>query len=107
MSSQSSTSATPAAIGLKLDCANSSRPVWLVKVPKYLAQAFESATVEDVGQLSIAKDKSSGKVEIKLKVKDSVLVHDKSIPTTYEVPLTPFTAQKMAVMAKIGDPGID
>ncbi|OWA49994.1 putative General transcription factor IIF subunit 2 [Hypsibius exemplaris] len=106
-SSQSTAPAAPATAAVaiesqKLECSNSSRPVWLVKVPKYLAQAFEKATQEDVGQLSITK--AAGKVEIKMKVKRSILPDD-TIPTSYDVPLTIFASQKMAVMAKTGDSG--
>jgi TFIIF, beta subunit N-terminus len=98
-SSQAAATASVAIEAQKLDCTYSSRPVWLVKVPKYLATAFESATVEDVGQLSITK--TSTKLEIKLKVNELIL-GDKDLPTTYDVPLVPFTSQKMAIMAQTG-----
>ncbi|GAV06080.1 hypothetical protein RvY_16115 [Ramazzottius varieornatus] len=102
MAQQPTLSATPStqeAPGQKLDCSNSTRPVWLIKVPKYLGVAFEKAAREDIGQLSIAKDAADpSKLSIVLKIKEGAL--EKDVPLEYEVPLVQFTSQKMAVLVK-------
>lgn len=91
-------SAVPAPVGTqKLDCTLATQQVWLVKVPKYLAASWESSEEETMGEVKITRHGPLDKLEIKLRIKDSLKVSDVS---EYDINLTPFSCMKMAVIAE-------
>ncbi|XP_055329502.1 general transcription factor IIF subunit 2-like [Paramacrobiotus metropolitanus] len=80
-----------------LDATNSGRPLWLVKVPKYLSQAWENSTEENVATIFISRD--AGK-NLNVKMKSKPCATNDKIPSEYEICLRPITDQKMAVMSQ-------
>ncbi|KAH8292674.1 hypothetical protein KR018_008057, partial [Drosophila ironensis] len=67
-----------------LDLSNAGRGVWLVKVPKYIAQKWEKAPSDmDVGKLRISKTPGQ-KAQVSLSLTPSVLALDpEKIPTEH------------------------
>jgi len=61
---------------IDLDCANASRGVWLVKVPKYISQRWEMQNpMTEVGRLKI-KTEPDGKLNIFFNLSDEIVKTD-------------------------------
>ncbi|XP_055346926.1 general transcription factor IIF subunit 2-like [Paramacrobiotus metropolitanus] len=80
-----------------LDCSSSSKPIWLVKVPKYLSSIWEQSDGEAVGQCEIREARQSdgvADVEVRLTMQKKP---GQSAPVEYEMLLKP-TPMKMAIL---------
>lgn len=88
-----------------LDSTNSGRQLWLVKVPKYLSQAWENSKDDTVAKITISKGADKN-LNIKMKINASVDTSE--IPSEYDICLRPLTDQKMAVISKsfVGSPAL-
>ncbi|KAK7576154.1 hypothetical protein V9T40_012440 [Parthenolecanium corni] len=88
----------------ELDVNNSSRGIWLVKVPKYIASKWEKAPSSiEVGKLKINRN-ASQKVQVSLTLSESMLCMDtdnqESIPRNHKLDVTPVTRQVLGVFSQ-------
>ncbi|KAI8046771.1 general transcription factor IIF subunit 2 [Drosophila gunungcola] len=84
-----------------LDLSNAGRGVWLVKVPKYIAQKWEKApTNMDVGKLRINKTPGQ-KAQVSLSLTPAVLAldPDEKIPTEHVLDVSQVTKQTLGVFS--------
>ncbi|KAH8267651.1 hypothetical protein KR018_012377 [Drosophila ironensis] len=84
-----------------LDLSNAGRGVWLVKVPKYIAQKWEKAPSNmDVGKLRISKTPGQ-KAQVSLSLTPSVLAldPDEKIPTEHVLDVSQVTKQTLGVFS--------
>jgi len=70
-----------------LDLSNASRGVWLVKVPKYIAERWESGGAKDVGKLKIVR-KANMKPQVSFSMSEAL---------TVAMPNNPDVEQKTAI----------
>lgn len=110
MSSREETSSAAAAgakpgslpsIDKELDLSNAGRGVWLVKVPKYIANKWEKApgTIE-VGKLKISKQHGQ-KAQVSLTLSDAVINLDpqERIPREHRLDVSVVTKQTLGVFS--------
>ncbi|KAH8308567.1 hypothetical protein KR018_005874 [Drosophila ironensis] len=85
-----------------LDLSNAGRGVWLVKVPKYIAQKWEKAPSDmDVGKLRISKTPGQ-KAQVSLSLTPSVLALDpEKIPTEHVLEISQVTNQTLGVFSQM------
>ncbi|KAH8247600.1 hypothetical protein KR038_006813 [Drosophila bunnanda] len=84
-----------------LDLSNAGRGVWLVKVPKYIAQKWEKAPSNmDVGKLRISKTPGQ-KAQVSLSLTPAVLAldPDEKIPTEHVLDVSQVTKQTLGVFS--------
>ncbi|KAH8335653.1 hypothetical protein KR074_008102 [Drosophila pseudoananassae] len=84
-----------------LDLSNAGRGVWLVKVPKYIAQKWEKAPSNmDVGKLRISKTPGQ-KAQVSLSLTPAVLALDpeEKIPTEHVLDVSQVTKQTLGVFS--------
>uniref|UniRef100_A0A1A9V0C3 General transcription factor IIF subunit 2 n=3 Tax=Glossina TaxID=44049 RepID=A0A1A9V0C3_GLOAU len=85
----------------ELDLSNAGRGVWLVKVPKYIAQKWEKAPSNmDVGKLRISKTPGQ-KAQVSLTLTQAVvkLDPDAEIPTEHILDVSVVTKQTLGVFS--------
>lgn len=90
----------------ELDLSNAGRGVWLVKVPKYIAQKWEKAPSNmDVGKLRISKTPGQ-KAQVSLSLTQAVvkLDPDEEIPTEHILDVSVVTKQTLGVFSHVGPP---
>jgi len=91
-----------------VDCANASRGVWLVKVPKYIANIWDKAApLSEAGRISIMKG-VAGKTEIKFRV-SNVPPEDK-LPVDHQFLISNIQNQSLAVYSQpkaVNEDGVD
>ncbi|KAH8359733.1 hypothetical protein KR093_008619 [Drosophila rubida] len=88
-------------IDKELDLSNAGRGVWLVKVPKYIAQKWEKAPSNmDVGKLRISKTPGQ-KAQVSLSLTPAVLAldPDEKIPTEHVLDVSQVTKQTLGVFS--------
>ncbi|KAK7486275.1 hypothetical protein BaRGS_00022445 [Batillaria attramentaria] len=89
-----------------VDVTAAGRGVWLVKVPKYLAERWEDAEGTDVGVMRITRSKGSGqKPDVIFTSSDSVMANSKAksvsvIPRQHKFALTGVGNQNLTVFSK-------
>lgn len=88
-------------IDKELDLSNAGRGVWLVKVPKYIANKWEkvSSSVE-VGKLRITKHQGQ-RAQVSLTLSDAVINLDpeEKIPTDHRLDVSVVTKQTLGVFS--------
>lgn len=88
-------------IDKELDLSNAGRGVWLVKVPKYIANKWEKApgTIE-VGKLKISKSHGQ-KAQVSLTLSDAVINLDphERIPREHRLDVSVVTKQTLGVFS--------
>ncbi|XP_005185927.1 general transcription factor IIF subunit 2 [Musca domestica] len=85
----------------ELDLSNAGRGVWLVKVPKYIAQKWEKAPSNmDVGKLRISKTPGQ-KAQVSLSLSQAVVKLDpqEEIPTEHILDVSVVTKQTLGVFS--------
>ncbi|XP_075145958.1 transcription factor TFIIFbeta [Haematobia irritans] len=85
----------------ELDLSNAGRGVWLVKVPKYIAQKWEKAPSNmDVGKLRISKTPGQ-KAQVSLSLSQAIvkLDPDEEIPTEHILDVSVVTKQTLGVFS--------
>jgi len=91
-----------------VDCANASRGVWLVKVPKYIAERWDKAApMSEAGRISIMKG-SAGKTEIKLRL--SNVTNEDKLPADHRFIISNIHNQSLAVYSQpkaVNEDGVD
>lgn len=90
-------------IDRELDLSNAGRGVWLVKVPKYIAQKWEKAPSQmDVGKLRIEKI-AGQKAVVSLSLSNEVvnLEPDVKIPTEHKLDVSVVTKQTLGVFSHV------
>lgn len=88
----------------ELDLSNAGRGVWLVKVPKYIAQKWEKAPSNmDVGKLRISKTPGQ-KAQVSLSLTAAVVNLDpeEKIPTEHILDVSVVTKQTLGVFSHMG-----
>lgn len=91
----------PKLIDKELDLSNAGRGVWLVKVPKYIANKWEKAPGNiDVGKLRISKIPGQ-KAQVSLSLTDAVMNLDPSekIPKEHRLDVSVVTKQTLGVFS--------
>ncbi|XP_046393366.1 general transcription factor IIF subunit 2 [Ischnura elegans] len=88
-----------------LDLSNSSRGVWLVKVPKYIANKWEKAPGNiDVGKLKITKPPGQ-KAQVSLTLSESVLCmkepNEETIPKEHRLDVSTVTRLSLGVFSHV------
>ncbi|XP_011642249.1 general transcription factor IIF subunit 2 isoform X1 [Pogonomyrmex barbatus] len=89
----------------ELDLSNAGRGVWLVKVPKYIANKWEKAPGNiEVGKLKITKHPGQ-KAEVSLKLSEAVLAlkepGEGEIPKQHRLDVTTVTRQMLGVFSHV------
>ncbi|CAD1477577.1 unnamed protein product [Heterotrigona itama] len=89
----------------ELDLSNAGRGVWLVKVPKYIANKWEKAPGNiEVGKLKITKNPGQ-KAEVSLKLSEAVLAlkeaGEEEIPKQHRLDVTTVTKQMLGVFSHV------
>ncbi|XP_078039516.1 transcription factor TFIIFbeta isoform X1 [Augochlora pura] len=89
----------------ELDLSNAGRGVWLVKVPKYIANKWEKAPGNiEVGKLKITKSPGQ-KAEVSLKLSEAVLAlkepGEEEIPKQHRLDVTTVTKQMLGVFSHV------
>ncbi|XP_050446843.1 general transcription factor IIF subunit 2 isoform X3 [Cataglyphis hispanica] len=89
----------------ELDLSNAGRGVWLVKVPKYIANKWEKAPGNiEVGKLKITKNPGQ-KAEVSLKLSEAVLAlkesREEEIPKQHRLDVTTVTRQMLGVFSHV------
>ncbi|XP_026828628.1 general transcription factor IIF subunit 2 isoform X1 [Ooceraea biroi] len=89
----------------ELDLSNAGRGVWLVKVPKYIANKWEKAPGNiEVGKLKITKNPGQ-KAEVSLKLSEAVLAlkepGEEEIPKQHRLDVTTVTRQMLGVFSHV------
>ncbi|XP_073843116.1 transcription factor TFIIFbeta [Musca autumnalis] len=90
----------------ELDLSNAGRGVWLVKVPKYIAQKWEKAPSNmDVGKLRISKTPGQ-KAQVSLSLSQAVVKLDpqEEIPTEHILDVSVVTKQTLGVFSHMVPP---
>ena len=90
----------------ELDLSNAGRGVWLVKVPKYIAQKWEKAPSNmDVGKLRISKTPGQ-KAQVSLSLTQAVVNLDpeEEIPTEHILDVSVVTKQTLGVFSHMVPP---
>lgn len=85
----------------ELDLSNAGRGVWLVKVPKYIANKWEKAPGNiDVGKLRICKVPGQ-KAQVSLSLSDAVINLDpaEKIPKDHRLDVSVVTKQTLGVFS--------
>lgn len=93
--------AEPARSDKELDLSNAGRGVWLVKVPKYIANKWEKAPSNiEVGKLKISKQVGQ-KAQVSLTLSDAVINIDPSeaIPREHKLDVSVVTKQTLGVFS--------
>lgn len=88
-------------IDKELDLSNAGRGVWLVKVPKYIANKWEKATGNsEVGKLKISKQQGQ-KAQVSLTLSDAIINIDKEekIPKDHRLDVSVVTKQTLGVFS--------
>lgn len=88
-------------IDKELDLSNAGRGVWLVKVPKYIANKWEkAANSAEVGKLTITKQQGM-KPQVSLALSDSILNSeaDEKIPKQHRLDVSQVTKQTLGVFS--------
>ncbi|OQR79825.1 general transcription factor IIF subunit 2-like [Tropilaelaps mercedesae] len=81
-----------------VDCSNASRGVWLVKVPKYIAEKWEKAApMSEAGRISISK-LASGKTDIAFRL--SNVTAEEKIPSEHKFVISNIQSQTLAVYSQ-------
>lgn len=86
-----------------LDCTNSSRGVWLVKVPKYISQRWEKVPGNmDVGKLKITRN-ANRKLDITFSLSEAVIAMDTSetIPKEHKFAIGNVHHQTLGVFSRV------
>lgn len=97
----SDTAAAAARVDKELDLSNAGRGVWLVKVPKYIANKWEKAPGNiEVGKLKISKQVGQ-KAQVSLTLSDAVINIDpaEEIPRDHRLDVSVVTKQTLGVFA--------
>lgn len=90
-------------IDKELDLSNAGRGVWLVKVPKYIANKWEKASgTMDVGKLKICKTPGQ-KAQVSLTLSDEVVNLDptEKIPKEHRLDVSVVTKQTLGVFSHV------
>lgn len=89
-------------IDKELDLSNAGRGVWLVKVPKYIANKWEKApSTSEVGKLTISKHHGQ-KAQVSLTLSDAVLTDaDERIPKEHRLDVSVVNHQTLGVFSHI------
>lgn len=85
----------------ELDLSNAGRGVWLVKVPKYIANKWEKAPGNiDVGKLKISKTPGQ-KAQVSLSLSDAVMNLEplEKIPKDHRLDVSVVTKQTLGVFS--------
>lgn len=84
----------------ELDLSNAGRGVWLVKVPKYLANKWEKIPGADVGKLCITKQ-SGQKTQVSLVLDDCVndVDSEEPIPKNHQLDVSIVKEQTLGVFS--------
>lgn len=85
----------------ELDLANAGRGVWLVKVPKYIANKWDKAAASaEVGRLKIIKS-TGQKTQVSLSLADAVINTDpnEKIPKDHRLDVSVVTKQTLGVFS--------
>lgn len=93
-------------IDRELDLSNTGRGVWLVKVPKYIANKWEKASGNiEVGKLKISRAPGQ-KAQVQLSLSEAVLLKDpnekeeeQSIPKEHRLDVSNVTRQSLGVFS--------
>lgn len=88
-------------IDKELDLSNAGRGVWLVKVPKYIANKWEKSTGNaEVGKLKISKQQGQ-KAQVSLTLSDAIINIDKEekIPKDHRLDVSVVTKQTLGVFS--------
>lgn len=88
-------------IDKELDLSNAGRGVWLVKVPKYIANKWEKASgTTEVGKLKISKQHGQ-KAQVSLTLSDAVINLDphERIPKEHRLDVSVVTKQTLGVFS--------
>lgn len=88
-------------IDKELDLSNAGRGVWLVKIPKYIANKWEKAAgMTDVGKLKISKQHGQ-KAQVSLTLSDAVINLDphERIPREHRLDVSVVTKQTLGVFS--------
>ncbi|XP_046737646.1 general transcription factor IIF subunit 2 [Diprion similis] len=98
-------SAPPPHTDRELDLSNAGRGVWLVKVPKYIANKWEKAPGNiEVGKLKITKNPGA-KAEVSLRLSEAVLAlkerDEEEIPKAHRLDVTTVTRQMLGVFSHV------
>lgn len=93
----------------ELDLSNAGRGVWLVKVPKYIANKWEKAPGNiEVGKLKITKNPGQ-KAEVSLRLSEAVLAlkepGEEDIPKQHRLDVTTVTKQMLGVFSHVTPSG--
>lgn len=92
-------------IDRELDLSNTGRGVWLVKVPKYIANKWEKATGNiEVGKLKISRA-SGQRAQVQLSLSEAVLClkdpGEQSIPKEHRLDVSTVTRQSLGVFSHV------
>ncbi|XP_043283884.1 general transcription factor IIF subunit 2 [Venturia canescens] len=98
-------SGPPPHVEKDLDLSNAGRGVWLVKVPKYIANKWEKAPGNiEVGKLKITKNPKQ-KAEVSLRLSEAVLAlkepGEEEIPKQHRLDVTTVTTQMLGVFSHV------
>lgn len=88
-------------IDKELDLSNAGRGVWLVKVPKYIANKWEKAPgTAEVGKLRISKAQGQ-KAQVSLTLSDAIINLDpeEKIPKEHRLDVSVVTKQTLGVFS--------
>lgn len=88
-------------IDKELDLSNAGRGVWLVKVPKYIANKWEKSTGNvEVGKLKISKQQGQ-KTQVSLTLSDAIanIDQDEKIPKEHRLDVSVVTKQTLGVFS--------
>lgn len=91
----------PKLIDKELDLSNAGRGVWLVKVPKYIANKWEKAPGNiDVGKLKITRIPGQ-KTQVSLTLTDAVMALEplEKIPKDHRLDVSQVTKQTLGVFS--------
>jgi len=85
------------------------RDVWLVKVPKYVASAWNDAPEgAELGKISIPKGQPGVPIQFitssSFRTGDNSYTTSKSLPTEHKLTLKPLVNQKMVILTQTKDP---
>lgn len=92
-------------IDRELDLSNAGRGVWLVKVPKYIANKWEKAPGNiEVGKLKISKN-AGQKAQVALTLSEAVLClkepGEENIPKDHRLDVSTVTRQTLGVFSHV------
>lgn len=90
-------------IDKELDLSNAGRGVWMVKVPKYIANKWEKATTDgEVGKLKITKQQGQ-KAQVSLTLSDAIMnINDEEkIPKDHRLDVSLVTKQSLGVFSHL------